>query len=65
MSEQITANFTRDEFILIWNCVWAEIINRQNELEIHSCDGVRSLLTELYAVEKKLKQLHTPPEVTR
>ena len=57
MSETITTTLTRDEFVLVWNCVWSEIANREHELTFNSCDGVRQLLTELYAVEKKLKAL--------
>lgn len=65
MSERITTTFSRDEFILIWNCVWSEIARREHEWDEFKEIPVTQLLIRLYALEAKLKHLHTPTGGTR
>ena len=64
-NEQITTTFSRDEFITLWNCVWSEISQREREYEMFHDQPLEFLLSELYKLEAKLKQLHTPTEGAR
>lgn len=64
-NEQITVTLSREEFITLWNCVWSEIGQREHEWDKFKEQPITQLLIRLYALEAKLKELHTPKEAQR